>query len=649
MKIRIWSIVVFCLVPFFAGANDFKPYEWEKDRVRYSLSAVEQALSELVLKQHNQYEYALENSQFIMYSTIHRIVFVNNNEAVQKHNRIIISMNKTLELMELKARVINKDGRVIYFDKSNLKEQKDEESGNAVRIFAMEGVELGSENEYYFTRKMQGSIFDRTFMQSDVPIKSSSFLLSCPDHLKFDFKSYEGFPAVKQEGSKEINVYSATMTDVPALKKEPFSFFDPNRKRIEFKLAYNTGRSQARLYTWEDAAKTFYGILVSLSKDDDKALDRFLKTLNDDPSKKVEERIKNVEDRIKTAVQVNTKSSEESLSHLESVLKLKLASREGITKLFLAVYTRVKINCYPVITCNREDIKFDGAFDSWSFLDDYVIYFPETKGFLAPYSFESRYPLIPSEFTAQQGLFMEPFSVGEVKSALASIQEIPAADYTLSVDNLGIDVTFNEDLTSNQIRQKRDFGGYNAAFFTPYYDLMTQEQKQNMVEEITKQTAPDASIKTWTAKPIPGGLAGNFLVDVDFQSTHFLEKAGPRILFKVGELIGPQTEMYRDDERTTPVENNFNRGYDRTIKIHLPAGYQVKNLQDLRIDVAYRDQDKTPYLFHSEYTQKNDVLEISIHEYYKEIYAPVAHYEDFRKVVNAAADFNKITLVLEKK
>jgi hypothetical protein len=30
------------------------------------------------------------------------------------------------------------------------------------------------------------------------------------------------------------------------------------------------------------------------------------------------------------------------------------------------------------------------------------------------------------------------------------------------------------------------------------------------------------------------------------------------------------------------------------------------------------------------------------------MHLPIAFYEDFRKVVNAAADFNKVTLVLEK-
>ncbi|MBA4055195.1 MAG: hypothetical protein C0490_10820, partial [Marivirga sp.] len=99
----------------------------------------------------------------------------------------------------------------------------------------------------------------------------------------------------------------------------------------------------------------------------------------------------------------------------------------------------------------------------------------------------------------------------------------------------------------------------------------------------------------------------------------------------------------------TTVENEFNRRYDRIIRIFIPAGYQIKNLDDLKINIAYKDRDLIPFIFKSDYSVKDGVLEISIEEFYKEIYAPLSRYEDFRKVVNAAADFNKITLVLEKK
>ncbi len=648
-NVKLFVSVFISFISLQVLANEVTPYEWEKDRKRSVLTEKESALPELIVKQHVQYQYVLENDQFLMYSTIHRIIYVNNNEAIQKHNRIVISMHSTLELVDLKARAINKEGKAIYFDKTNLKEIKDEETGNAVRIFAVEGIELGSEIEYYFTRKMNASLYDRVFMQFDVPVKAGTFMLSCPNHLKFDFKTYQDLAKVSEELGEEKNVYKTSTADVPGLKKEEFSQFDSNRKRIEFKLAYNTARSQARLYTWEEAAKNFYRVLTTNSKDDEKAVDKFVKTLGDNPKAKTADRIKNVETKIKTTIQINKESRGDALDQLESVIKQKVASREGITKLFLIVFEKLSIKCQPAITCSRENMKFDGEFDSWSYLDDYLLYFPDTKGFIAPYFFEVRYPIIPADLTAQQGLFLEPFQVGEVKSALASIQEIPATDYAINTDDLDIEVSFNADLTSNQIKQKRIFGGINATYLSPYYDVMSAEQRTSMVEELTKSTAPDAVIATWNAKPVAGIEADNFLIDVDFQSTHFLEKAGPRILFKAGELIGPQTEMYRDDNRETEIENDFNRGYNRIIKIHIPSGYQVKNAKDLKIDVTYTDKDSMPFLFQSDYAVKGDVLEVTIKEYYKQIYAPLARYEDFRKVINAAADFNKVTLVLEKK
>lgn len=601
-----------------------------------------------MIKNHVQYDYVLENNEFFMYSTIHKIVFVNNNEAIQKHNRIVISMNNTMDLVEIKARAINKEGKVVRFDKNNIKELKEEESGNAYRIFAIEGIELGSEVEYYFIRKMRSSLFQRAVMQMDVPVKTASFALTCPKHLKFAFKSYFNFPEVTQESNEEVNAYSCEMTNVPALKKEAFSFYDSNLKRIEFKLAYNTARSQARMYTWDDAAKTFYGILSNLEKEDEKGLDRFIKTLNDDPSKPAADRIKNVEKKIKTVVQVNTESADPNLDKVSSIVKYKVASRQGITKLFFSIFSRLKIDCNTVVTCSRKGAKFDGAFDSWSYLDDYLLFFPQTKGYLAPYVPESRYPLVPAEFTGHEGLFIESFAVGDLKSGLGSVKSIPPADYTQNVDNLDINVAFAADMSSNSIQIKRIFGGYNASYFSPYYHLMTEDQRLSMIEDLTKQTAPDLKFNKWSAQPLEDGPVDRFLVDVDFESTHFIEKAGPRVLFKLGELIGPQVEMYREDDRMTDLENEYNRGYEREIRIRVPKGYTIKNPQELKFDVTYKDGNEAPFLFQSDYSLKEDLLTVTIKEYYKQLYAPLARYEDYRNVINAAADFNKVTLVLEK-
>src|SRR5574339_430301 len=127
----LWTVVVL-LIHLTSWASDF--YSWENDRSRIKLSEKEEALAEYVLRQHYQYNYVLENNQFLLYSTLHTIVGVNNNGAIQRHNRIYINMTNVIELADLKARSINKDGKVVNFDISNLKELKDEETGNGFRI-----------------------------------------------------------------------------------------------------------------------------------------------------------------------------------------------------------------------------------------------------------------------------------------------------------------------------------------------------------------------------------------------------------------------------------------------------------------------------------------------------------------------------------
>jgi hypothetical protein len=647
MRLILFNVILF-LSATSLYADGTYPYSWESTRSRFQLSAEEKKLPELVLKNHVEYGYGFENDQFIMHAVIHRIILVNNSEAIQKNNRITIPMRRTIELVDLKARVITPDGKVITFDEKNLKELKDEESGSAFRIFAMEGVEAGSEVEYYFVRKMYSSLYDNNYLQSDVPIKNSSFTLRCPKHLKFDFKTYFGYPEVKSKETETENVYETSMANVPAAKEEDFSNYEATRKRIEFKIAYNTAKSNGRMYTWDDAAKAFYKVVGTMDKDEEKAIEKFIKSLKDDASKSQDERILNLEQQVKLLVQINEDSNEKNLGNIANIIKYKIASPEGITKLLYQVFVKTGIAPHIVMTCSRETAQFDGGFDSWSFLDEYLLYFPETKKFLSPYSPETRYPLVPSKFTSQKGLFIEPVTVGSVTSALATVNDIPALPYTMNMDNLDIAVDFSNDLTGNTIDLTRTMGGYNGGYFTSYLPLMTEDQKKKMAEELTKQTAPDPVISSWSTKANSNLNGGEFVMKVNFSSSHFIEKAGPRILFKAGLLIGPQSELYSEEKRVNGVENDFNRGYDRVIKVKIPAGYSVKNPQDLKFNVIYKDGGETPFLFKSDYVLEGNLLTITLNEYYKSIYAPLARYEDYRSVINAAADFNKVTLVLEK-
>ena len=647
-NIRLFFVSSSLLLLTTSIAMAIDPYQWDANRTRVKLTQEEGALSELVLKQHVEYNYRFEGDQLVMDYILHRITLVNNSEAIQKNNRLKIPMNNTLELTDVRARTITKDGKVILFDKSNLKELKEEESDNAYKIFAIEGIEIGSEVEYYFVRKMQYAIFHNVALQMEVPVKNISFTLTCPKHLKFDFKSYWGFPEMQSATDETMNTYTVSAKDIPPLKEEPLSYFEANRKRIEFKLAYNTAKSQARLYTWDEAAKRFFTIIGTIEKSDEKPLQKYIESFQAAQNLPLEARIRSIERKVKRTIQLNEETSDKSLSSLNNILKYKITSKEGMTKLFYHLFTGLNIETHIVLTCNREYSKFDEKFDTWSYLDEYLLYLPQAKGFIAPYSQETIFPLVPYKFSATQGLFIEPIAIGGVNSGLGSIQPIPALPDNYTFDNLNIEVSFHENLEGNSVKQSRGFGGYSAAYITPYYHLMTEEQKKEMVEEFINQVAPDKIISHWKGTINENAITDEFNLDVNFESAHFIEKAGPKILFKAGLLIGPQMEMYRDDKRTCEVENQFNRRYDRTITINIPKGYSIKNAKDLKFDVAYLDGDVEKFVFRSDYAIDNNILRIKIEEFYKDIYAPVSRYEDFRKVINASADFNKVTLVLEK-
>lgn len=647
MMLPRYLVAVFVFACLSARGAAPGQYHWDSERSRFSLSAEEEKMPELMLKNHVQYEYTFENNEFVMYSTHHRIVYVNSNEAIQRENRIFISMNNTLALTTLKARSINRAGKAVYFDESNLKEIKEEATGNAYRIFAMEGVELGSEVEYYYTRKMAADMFNRELMQFDMPAKRVSMMLSSPQHLMFDFKTYNGLPDVKHLPDSSQNVYELVATDVPATKEEPYASPIANRKRVEFKLAYNVARSSERLYTWATAATRFYPLLTTITKEDYKEIKKFITKAKLEASLSVTQRIRRMERIIKQAINIDQQANDEALGAPESILKYKVASKEGITRLYLAVFEQMGIKAIPVLTCSRQRFHFDGDFDTWSYLDDYFIYFPDTKGFLAPY-FQTRYPLIPGEYAAQKGLFIEPLKAGEVESAVGIVKEIPAASYLANQDNLDIDVRFDDGLESNTIRQLRSFTGYQANYMDSFNEMINEEKRRQMVDGLVKQTIPDAELKEWSVKSSEKNDLDWFQVDATFKTSGFIEKAGPKVLFKAGLLIGPQLELYRDDKRTMPVENDNNRNFDRIIRIHLPAGYTVKNADQLNMNLSYSGDENTPFLFKSVYATKGDMLEITITEFYKDIYVPLERYEDFRKVINASADFNKVTLILEK-
>ena len=170
-----------------------------------------------------------------------------------------------------------------------------------------------------------------------------------------------------------------------------------------------------------------------------------------------------------------------------------------------------------------------------------------------------------------------------------------------------------------------------------FYKSLVQRFDPNM--DIKKVQVENAKPELLGVKPM--------IVHSNFESNKFVEKAGRKLVFKLGELIGPQIEMYQENKRVLAVESDFNRTYNRTITVKIPKGYKIDNLAQINIQNSFNIKDKTVLLFDSSYTLNGDILEVVANEFYDVNRIALADFEEYRTVINSAADFNKIVLVLE--
>ena len=115
-------------------------------------------------------------------------------------------------------------------------------------------------------------------------------------------------------------------------------------------------------------------------------------------------------------------------------------------------------------------------------------------------------------------------------------------------------------------------------------------------------------------------------------------------------MLGPQTEMYSELERVQPINTGYNKSYAFRINIPIPEGYKYTGEQNGIIDNSFKNGDGEKVAgFKSSIEVVNNVIQINIDEFYAFVNINKKFYEDYRRVINSAADFNKAVLLLEKK
>jgi hypothetical protein len=233
---------------------------------------------------------------------------------------------------------------------------------------------------------------------------------------------------------------------------------------------------------------------------------------------------------------------------------------------------------------------------------------------------------------------------------MAEVRNIPMEAFDHSYLNMDIAVQVNKD-ESALLDVKQIYGGYAAPNYRAPFVFMPAEEQKKVLKEMIKFGTNSENIINHSFENkdlIQADPYKPFIINASVRSTSLIERAGNKMMIKIGELIGPQAEMYDEKPRMLPIELGFPHLLVRNIRFNIPEGYKIGNPNDLVINYAHKERDVVTMGFTTSYKQEGNILTITVNEVYRNTNYPVSQYETFKKVINAAADFNKVVLILEK-
>ena len=654
MKKKALLLIIVCFAITATAQQPFyKTYSWDKNpdykKLKTDADSDMIAFKEKVVK---EFFYPEEEDGLVEYYLEHRLLWLNSDEKIEDYNKIYLPYRSNSELLISKARVISKEGVVQELDDSKILTAQDEETQRTYKYFALEGVSKGSFIEYYYIVKQapnyKGS---RVTLQSSYQKNNVEFDLYAPKNLIFKFKTYNGLQNVERDTLIKDKLHWKLHVDtVEKLEKEAQSAYTAAKKYLVYKLDSNTANKTYGISSYDNVAKNIYNFFyVELKKSETASIKKVVSDAHLDNKKDDASNIRALENYMKNNFYVSKINSEE-LKDIKLVIDNKAGSEIGLMRVYIAALKSVDIPTEVILTSNRFQSKFDKTFEADNFLTDYLLYFPSVKKYTSAKEIDARLGFPPTELTDNYGLFIKEITIGTYKSGVGKIKYIdaPAAEETLN--KMLIEVAFdNEDLTQNTIQFEQSLSGYDAIFIQPFTKMATKEDLNKLYDQLIKSMNDRITIKEKTIINEDPELFGvkPFIMKATIETDVFVNKAGRKYLFKLGELIGPQLEMYQKEERRLPVESQNNRIYDRVIKVEIPKGYKITNLDDINIHHFYERNGKKLMEFHSYYKLKDNLLTVYADEYYKINKVDVSFFNDYRNVINDAADFNKIVLVME--
>ena len=597
----------------------------------------------LFSKHYIEYYESKFSDEIFIYETHHFKSIINNN-IDEINNEIIIPKLNILEVSDVKAKIISNESIKLY-DFQSIKSFKDDSlSNDNFIVYELPEIRQNDIIEVMYTVKKNYNFNGSKNIQESYPILSADFIL-IQDNLTSNIKVYNAKNyKIKDTLISGKNAKFINFSKIKESINEQYATPIANKLKVSYQCYSEQDNSTQNEY-WGNLVTNVSELF-------------FPKSIN----KKAEELLKEIKNgyvtipwnELKIANSIDTyikknfiisDKKDQKLNNIDHILEQKESNDFSIIQVYTQLLKLAEIEYEIAISCNRFYLKFDPDFFDPNQLREFLIYIPKSNVYISPNRIEYRATEAPDDLTGNYAMFID-------KNLDYYFSEIILENKGFSEINKDIKINISRNLKKSIINEKRYFTGYWGILNRNYVFLSENEKTDFLIDYFTISGLNDKKIIKYQIN--------NYDIDYNFknepleitsklETKDLISRVMGKILLNVGKVIGLQSNLFKEVERVNPIEINFPNEYSYEIEFLIPKGYKVLTIDNLIKDRKYISVDgNVTAQFKSSANIVNNKLTIKISEYYKSFKYEKNRYNEFRDVINTAAEFYESNIELEK-
>ena len=119
-------------------------------------------------------------------------------------------------------------------------------------------------------------------------------------------------------------------------------------------------------------------------------------------------------------------------------------------------------------------------------------------------------------------------------------------------------------------------------------------------------------------------------------------------MINVGKFLGPQQELYHKKSSIADTHIRYPHSYEYKFDFTVLEDYTYDGLDDINIHKTCSLDATIICEFKSWYVQNGNTVTVHIIEYYTDQVYPTEIFEAYKSVINAASDFSKVSILVNK-